>query len=116
MILSVASRIPVTGAYSELFWGTGKKTVLKQFISGRHESNTSQGLTTPSDDIRRFRTFVWECDAYEVAIRDPRLQLHVPRFYGRQKINDVVDENGTSIARFYLLDCCYELEYVEGKL
>ena len=114
MILRLAQRID-TGAYSEVFRSADGERLFKLFINGKHPSNVSQGLTHPDHDGQRRRTFAAECEAYEIAMSHPRIRRHVPQFYGRVEVNDVVDQRGNSVANDYLLDCCYSLEYVSGN-
>ncbi len=89
--------------------------MFKLFISGMHPSNILQGLTHPEHDRQRRDTFSAECDAYDIAMANPGIRRHVPDFFGRVEISDVLDENGISMAMNYLLDCCYSIEYVNGN-
>jgi len=113
MVLNLQQRIQ-SGAYSEIFRSVDGKRAFKLFISGAHPSNLSQGLTNPVHDLQRRNTFTAECEAYEIAMADPRISCHVPHFYGRAEVNDILDERGNSIATDYLLDCSYSMEYLSG--
>ena len=59
-------------------------------------------------------TFQHQCQAYELASGDPFLQHHIGTYYGRAIIDDVIDEDGSSVKESYLLDCCYVLEVMRG--
>ena len=59
--------------------------------------------------------FESEVEAYRRAALDPWLALHVARFYGRRIVTDVIEEDGTSIASLYALECCYQMELLEGN-
>jgi hypothetical protein len=106
------------GAYSDIFHIENGR-VVKLFISRNHRTNVNQELTTPEHfkrarDKRRQQTFVSEYEAYEIAMKDPFLRNHIPQFFGRVEISDVLDNEGRSVSDWYLLDCCYALEYIEG--
>lgn len=113
LILKIQKRIQ-TGAYSDIFRSADGTKVFKLFINCSHPTNVSQWLTMPEHDKQRRDTFDTECDAYEIALKHPSILLHVPHFYGRVEISDVLDQEGNSVACHYLLDCCYAIEYLDG--
>jgi hypothetical protein len=43
------------------------------------------------------------------------LRTHVPHYFGRPTVSDVLDSDEASIASAYHLDCCLELEYIPGE-
>jgi len=63
----------------------------------------------------RIATFHAQCRAYELASGDAYLRDHIPTFFGRQLIEDLIDENGQSLKRDYLLECCYAMEILTGE-
>jgi hypothetical protein len=102
-----------SGAYADIFRPPGGKLAYKLFVSGKHPTNVSQGLTRPQDDQGRRKTFISECEAYGRVTQDPFLRDHVPHSFGRCTIADVL-HSSESIADFYMLDHCYLMEYIEG--
>ncbi len=103
------------GAYAEIFRQPGDVVVCKLFINGTHQTNARQGLNRPEDEVRRKQTFDSQCTAYQLAGKDPYLRLHVPRFHGACRIQDVHDASGKSVAHRYLLAHCYAIDYVGGS-
>src|SRR5215831_5843327 len=66
-------------------------------------------------DLNRIEPlFQMQCEAYERASKDPWLCNHIPTFYGREPVEDVLDESGMSIGSRYALSCCYKLELLDG--
>jgi hypothetical protein len=113
MILRIEDIIG-SGAYSDVFRPSNDMLVYKLFISGKHDTNTSQGgFDRPEDDERRRKTFQSECAAYDRAASHPFLRLHIPGSFRRSRIKDVTDCD-ESVAQFYILDHCYAMEYLEG--
>jgi hypothetical protein len=112
LILRTDDRI-ASGAYADIFRPPGGKLAHKLFVSGKHPTNVSQGLTRPEDDQRRRKTFISECEAYDRVAQDAFLRDHVPHSFGRCTVADVL-HSGESIADFYMLDHCYVMEYIEA--
>ncbi len=105
--------IIAAGAYADIFRPPKSKLVSKQFISGRHPTNITQGLTRPEDDERRRKTCMSECKAYDCAAQHPFLRNHIAQSFRRCVVENVTGPAG-SVADRYILDCCYAMEYIEG--
>ncbi len=101
-----------SGAYADIFRASDG-LVYKLFTSGSHRTNSTQGLDRPQDDERRRKIFLSECSAYDVATKHAFLSEHVPAFFGRREIRDVIDSR-VSVAHCYRLDLCYAMAYVES--
>lgn len=98
------------GAFADVFVGESNDRVLKIFASPTHVKKRHP----PNDEKRRRDTFESECAAYEIAASQTELSRHVPTFYGRVPVTDVIGRDGKSVKDQYLLDCCYEMERVFG--
>jgi len=60
------------------------------------------------------RAFTSEITAYGIATRDPRLEPHVPKFFGQVGISDILGHDGTDISRRYWLDLCYGMARLQA--
>lgn len=58
----------------------------------------------------RRRVFESQCEAFQLSSADSWLRNHVAHFYGTTSVDDVLNMDGLSIRRDYLLDCCYGIE------
>jgi hypothetical protein len=103
-----------SGAYADIFRPPGSKLAYQLFVSGKHPTTASQGLTRPEDDERRRKTFISECEAYDRVTQDPFLRHHTPHSFGRCTVADVL-RSTKSVADLYMLDHCYVMEYIEGN-
>jgi hypothetical protein len=90
-----------SGVYADVFADDGK--AYKLFKSGPE-------IPPRQTRVGRRRVFESQCEAYVRASGDSFLKDHVASFYGPCVIQNIVDENGVSIAADYMLDCCYALE------
>jgi hypothetical protein len=73
----------------------------------------SQGLTLPEDEHYRCKTFLSECNAYDRAANHSLLRDHVPQFFGRFAVRDVIARD-ESIAHHYMKELCYAMQFIEG--
>jgi hypothetical protein len=112
-IIVMTTDIIALGAYADIFRPPGSTLVYKLFVSGKHPTNESQGLTRPQDNDRRRNTFMSECEAYDRAAQHPFLRDHISQSFRRCVVEDVTGPAG-SVADRYMLDCCYAIEYIEG--
>lgn len=96
------------GVYATILEVDGR--ALKLFFTGPKVLPT---LPFQSAGGRR-KTYESECNAYLRAGSDPVLRKHIATFYGSRTIEDVIDSEGKSIGKSFLLDCCYELELLTG--
>lgn len=65
------------------------------------------------NDIRRI-VFNEEIYAYKKASENQETAKYVPKFYGTHQYTKVISEHGIDVSKEYLLDCCYEMEFVNG--
>lgn len=100
MLLDFAHRY-AQGAHADVFFSADRLVVYKLFRRGLN------------DEQRRRDTFASEVAAYHIAMADPFLSRHAAPFLSALKIEDVLQE-GLSISRRYLLDCCYMLGFLPG--
>lgn len=66
------------------------------------------------NEIRKI-VFAEEVQAYELANSCPDLLFHVPKFFGKRSFTSIKSESGEDVSHLYLLDCCYEMELIEGR-
>jgi hypothetical protein len=111
VILHISDCLPVGGALADIFLDPGRTLAHKLFVGPCHRS---KGYT-PDDEQRRRKTFNSECAAYEIIQRNPALTRHVPKFFTRSTVTDVIDEQGQSVRDQYLIDCCYAMEFIGGS-
>lgn len=112
LILHARDRINC-GAYADIFRPPGEAAVYKLFVSNRHQTTMTQGLTNPAENERRRAVFESECAAYEIAAQDSFLREHVPASFRRIAVSDVLDGDASAAAA-YLRNCCYSVEYIDG--
>jgi hypothetical protein len=55
-----------------------------------------------------------ECSAYELLRKDPELAAYIPDNFARVTVDDIVREDGASIADNYLLDCAFVMDRIFG--
>ena len=68
----------------------------------------------PGRSEQRLRAvFAAERQAYQVLTQHPQLRDHAPRLFGTPRI-DAVLNNRSDASHGFLLDCCLELERVQG--
>lgn len=68
----------------------------------------------PDDEGRRRNTFEADCRAYHIAAQNPVLSPHVPRFFERAQIKDIVESEMRTVRGEYLIDCCYRMEFIDA--
>lgn len=102
--------VSVGGAFADLFLSEDRKLIYKVFVGPNHPS---KGYT-PDDEQRRRNTFDAECNAYKIASQDSALNSHVPGFFDRTKIEDILTNQNVSVRGEYLIDCCYGMEFIDG--
>jgi hypothetical protein len=62
----------------------------------------------------RREIFERQCEAYQRASEFIYLMKHIPSYFGRVTIDDVIGLSGLSTKDDYLLDCCYVTELLDG--
>lgn len=65
------------------------------------------------NDIRKM-VFNDEVCAYEIANSCPDLLPYVPNFFCKRSFSSITSESGQDVSHLYLLDCCYEIEFING--
>jgi hypothetical protein len=66
------------------------------------------------NEIRKI-VFAEEVQAYELAKSCTDLLPHVPKFLCKRSFSTITSESGEDVSYLYLLDCCYEIELIEGR-
>jgi hypothetical protein len=110
MILSKSMCLSVGGVFADLFLSDDRKLIYKVFVGPKHPS---KGYPI-DDEQRRRQTFEAECHAYSIAMQYPDLSQHVPRFFERVNIEDILSSQNTSARGEYLIDCSYRMEFIDG--
>jgi hypothetical protein len=100
------------GAFGDIF-SSEDNTIIKLF---RRQQVTHNSTEDASDHDVVLRA-VWdaECAAYEMLAGRSELARYTPRYFGRLRISDVLNESGESVGEEYLLDCAYRLQRVPGR-
>jgi len=114
-ILQMTDSRSTAGALAQIVFDPEGATVYKLFKSRHHPGNISQFRTEPYVALIGRWTFIAESEAYEILGGDADLEAHAPKYHGRVTVEDVIDENGVSVANHYLLDCCYCLDRIVGR-
>ena len=104
MILHL-EQIVAPGRYSHVFTCHGPKTVCKLF---RKKPLDPDGIAVNA-------IFQSEVAAYRHLRHCPDLMKHAPAFFGECPVRDVLDSAGHSVAGSYHLNCCYEIERLDGE-
>jgi hypothetical protein len=103
MILQVGERI-AGGQFADVFHPSNREHIVKVY---RRVANTQE-------DKEGRAAFRREEIAYANVTRFADLRVHVPGYHGCPAIDDILDEDGTSVASNYHLDCSLELDFVPG--
>jgi len=114
LTIEVSEYNTAPGAYAIVFIKNGR--ALKLFKSYNHPHLDGTGKEEISADRTneyRKRVYQTEVDAYNLIKDSGLLKKFTPLFYGPISITKVID-NGKDISDQFLLDCCYEMEYIEG--
>lgn len=104
MRLTTSQRIS-DGDSSDVFRSVDGKRVYKLYRRAAHPKYVN-------DPPRLFQN---EVIAYEAAMRTEFIRAHVPQFYGKTEVADVVDDSGQSLIEAYHGDCCLELAFIPGE-
>lgn len=102
------------GAYSTVFIKNGR--ALKLFKSYKHPDYDGTGKERISEESTNEyygKVFQTQVEAYKCVQKSDLLKRFTPKFYGPIAIANVI-VNGRDISDCYLLDCCYEMDYIEG--
>jgi hypothetical protein len=110
MILYQSDIHNADGAFSDLFANQELGRAYKLFIGPRH----ARKPYPESDETRRRKAFASECDAYNIVSGNGALKICAPLFYGTLVVTDVIGRAGDSVKDQYLLNCCYEMEFLIG--
>lgn len=89
----------------------------KRAIKLFHAKDTSEIFfeTRPWENEIRKIVFADEVQAYELANSCQDLRSLVPRFFGKRCFSSIKSESGEDVSHLYLLDCCYEIELIDGQ-
>lgn len=104
MIISLHHRLD-GGQFGDVFRSSHADRVIKVYRRVPNEQS----------DLYGRGLFRREEIAYENIMRFEDLRSHVPTYFGRPHIDDIVDDYGTSVAAKYHLECCLELAYISGE-
>lgn len=105
----------VSGSFSDVYFLNNDR-VIKVFKSINHPN--LEGVYEDRLDVEndfRVKVFESEFNAYEIANESEELVKHIPKFYGVKEISVVLDQQGKNISDWYLLNCNYEIELLEGN-
>jgi hypothetical protein len=104
MILHISERI-ARGEFGDVFRPSNGERVVKVYrrVANVQEDKEGRGL------FRR------EEIAYTNVMRFEDLRPHVPAYYRRPVIEEILNERGNSVAANYHLDCSLELDFVPGE-
>jgi hypothetical protein len=100
------NRLIDRGVYAKVFDVEGRAYKLFLRVDGIPPKQTVAG---------RRSTFFAQCEAYERASLDFFLKDHVATYFGPCAVDNVIGEDGISIKEWFLLDCCYAIEILDGK-
>lgn len=113
LVIKQVVPFPPRRGFADLFLDPAERKAFKLFKNHKHP-NVCPERGTKEDDLRRLM-FEAEKQAYEIATADEHLKTYSPVFYGARNVSRVVALNGRDITEQYLLECCLELEMLEGK-
>lgn len=117
MILSKQGLRIVSGGNADIFIDAPNKVAYKIFKSFHHLDIGDSGEKPFGEETfsnYKREVFQTEFDAYELVQRSEFLKRFTPIFHGREVLEGVTGETGDDESRFYLLDCCLKLEFVDG--
>lgn len=117
MILEKCKFIMRSGAFSEVFCDPISKEAYKLFISFNHpnlDGTCKEENGKFKENAYRNSVFESEFKAYQRIQNSQILLDHTPIFGGKVNIETVLDK-GVDISENFLLDCCYKMEYIQGK-
>ena len=103
MRLQLAHR-RVRGSWADLFFPPSNGRVYKLFRKPKAERWERCARAV----------FEAEAQAYEIVHANFQLRRHTPKFFGRAKVDAVLDRGGRNQGYRYLLDCCYSIARLEG--
>ncbi len=101
------------GAFADVFFFSNEKRVFKLFKNHKHPDVPAE-RGHAEDELRRL-VFESEKQAYEIATVKKELRMFVPDYYGGCTVTRVGAQDGRNITGLYLLDCCLELQKLEGS-
>lgn len=96
-----------SGAYGRIFINESKTKVIKVF----YKKNNDLSINRENHVIKTFNS---ELQAYELASNDIELENYIPRFFGKIKIDKIIDDDGNNVIDNYYIDCAFEIEYIDG--
>ena len=86
---------------------------IKLFKRERAEQITFSGR--PWENELRREAFLSEVEAYEASMSSSDLRRIVPEFLGRRTVKRVRDASGKDVSDRFLLNCCFEMAWVEKR-
>jgi hypothetical protein len=105
------------GAFADVFIDINAKTAIKLFKSYDHPDLDGTGKESigkeQTNDYRK-KVFETENQAYICIQGSKLLGMFTPTYYGVRTIK-MVHNCDTDISNYYLLDCCYLIEYIVGR-
>ncbi len=100
------------GSFADIFAYDDR--VYKIYISRTHPRCNGRDRGEAENELRRIH-FGSEFKAWEIASKNEELAAFIPRYYGRQDIEKVKNENGIDVSTNYLLDCCLSIAKVRAR-
>jgi len=67
------------------------------------------------DDEYVHKVFSSEVEAYKIVSEVEELRIITPTFFDKVDVSKVIDCNGNDISWKYLLECAYQMEYIDGE-
>lgn len=112
VLLGICDRFD-NGSFADIFNSKRQGRIYKLFKRYDYDDQ----LPDRSEDRVMLRRAVCssEIEAYLKVNESPFLAKHTPRFFGHRFVHGVVDDNDQDVSSRYLLDCCYEIAFVEGR-
>lgn len=117
MILSKQGLRIASGGNADVFIDAENNFVYKVFKSLHHsEIQNSSEKDYDEETFRQYKRAVFQAEyvAYQFVQRSELLKRFTPVFHGIEVLEGVTGETGDDESRFYLLDCCLKLKFVEG--
>ncbi len=104
------------GAFADILVDQCSNKVLKLFKSYDHPDLSGTGKEEIGEErTNTFRRKVYETEreAYEIVQGSNILIEYTPQYFGPVQI-EFVKRGNIDVSHYYLTDCCFELEYIQG--
>ncbi len=91
------------GAYSNVFIDKINGFAFKVFTKRKD-----------TDELHSIKVFENEIKAFNLANKDEIFKSYIPNFYGKIKIQKIIDGKGNDISQDFYLDLNYKMEFIDG--